>query len=102
LPSTNSTESFGIVQVESMASGTPVVASNIPGVREPVRLTGMGQTVPPADGCALAEAINEVLDHPDRYKGDVEAVKNQFAPQRIAGEYENLFQELLQPGQVTK
>jgi glycosyltransferase involved in cell wall biosynthesis len=52
LPSTNSTESFGIVQVESMASGTPVVASNLPGVREPVRITGMGCVVTPADARA--------------------------------------------------
>jgi glycosyltransferase involved in cell wall biosynthesis len=33
LPSINSTESYGIVQVESMLCGTPVVASDIPGVR---------------------------------------------------------------------
>ena len=49
LPSTNSTESFGIVQVESMACGTPVVASDLPGVRQPVMMTGMGRVVPPAD-----------------------------------------------------
>jgi glycosyltransferase involved in cell wall biosynthesis len=94
LPSLNSTESFGIVQVESMANGTPVVASNIPGVREPVRITGMGQTVPPGDALALAKRINEVLDYPERYQGNVEAVKEQFAPQHIAAEYEILFQEL--------
>lgn len=95
LPSLNSTESFGIVQVESMANGTPVVASNIPGVREPVRITGMGLTVPPADECALAAGINEILDQPDRYQGDMESVKKMFAPQHIAEEYETLFTELL-------
>lgn len=102
LPSLNSTESFGIVQVESMASGTPVVASNIPGVREPVRLTGMGRVVPPADPHALAEGICEVLDHLERYTGDVERVKNQFSPQYIAGEYEQLFQELLKANHLKK
>jgi glycosyltransferase involved in cell wall biosynthesis len=101
LPSLNSTESFGIVQVESMANGTPVVASNIPGVREPVRITGMGRTVPPGDPLALANGLNEVLDHPEQYQGDVEAVKKQFAPQHIAEEYEALFQHLLQQGKVT-
>jgi glycosyltransferase involved in cell wall biosynthesis len=94
LPSTNSTESFGIVQVESMASGTPVVASNIPGVREPVKLTGMGRLVPPADAHALAEGINEVLDHPEQYQGDVNEVITSFSSQHIAEEYEALFQEL--------
>jgi glycosyltransferase involved in cell wall biosynthesis len=102
LPSTNSTESFGIVQVESMASGTPVVASNIPGVREPVKLTGMGRVVPPADARALAEGINEVLDHPERYKGDVNGVITSFSSQHIAEKYEALFQDLLKSRQPNR
>ena len=95
LPSTNSTESFGIVQVESMACGTPVVASDLPGVREPVKLTGMGCLASPADTRALAQAINEVLDHGDAYHGDVEAVKKQFSSEHIAAEYEQLFHEVI-------
>ncbi len=43
LPSTNSTEAFGMVQVEAMICGTPVVASDMPGVRQPVLQTGMGK-----------------------------------------------------------
>jgi glycosyltransferase involved in cell wall biosynthesis len=43
LPSTNSTESFGMIQVEAMLCGLPVVASDLPGVREPVRRSGMGE-----------------------------------------------------------
>jgi glycosyltransferase involved in cell wall biosynthesis len=96
LPSTNSTESFGIVQVESMASGTPVVASNLPGVREPVKITGMGRVVAPADAHALAEGINDVLDHPDRFNGDANDVIRRFSSQHIAEEYEHLFQELIE------
>lgn len=95
LPSTNSTESFGIVQVESMASGTPVVASNLPGVREPVRITGMGRVVIPADEHALAEGINEVLDHPEWFKGDANDVIKRFSSQRIAEQYEQLFQVVI-------
>ena len=102
LPSLNSTESFGIVQVESMVSGTPVVASNIPGVREPIRMTGMGRIVSPADERSLAEGINEVLDHPEKYQGDVDSVKREFAPQHIAEKYEDLFQELLGPGEIVE
>jgi glycosyltransferase involved in cell wall biosynthesis len=95
LPSTNSTESFGIVQVESMACGTPVVASDIPGVREPVKITGMGQVVPPADAHALAKAINVILDQPGQYQGDVAGVKHKFSSQHIAEAYEHLFLGLL-------
>ncbi len=102
LPSTNSTESFGIVQVESMACGTPVVASDIPGVREPVKLTGMGQLVTPADAQALAVAINAVLDHPECYHGDVGKIQKRFSSQEIAAEYEELYQEVIQGREVSQ
>jgi glycosyltransferase involved in cell wall biosynthesis len=95
LPSLNSTESFGMVQVEAMACGTPVVASDIPGVRQPVRMTGMGLVVPPAEAAALANALIEVLEHPERYQGDSQAVVERFSPQRIGEEYEALFNELI-------
>jgi glycosyltransferase involved in cell wall biosynthesis len=95
LPSTNSTESFGIVQVESMACGTPVVASDLPGVRQPVRMTGMGRLVPIADAHALAESIGDVLDHPERYQGDVNSVIRRFSSEHIAEEYERVFQGVI-------
>jgi len=102
LPSINSTEAFGIVQVESMSCGTPVVASDLPGVRQPVRLTGMGRVVPPADPHALAQAIIEVFDHPERYQGDVNDAIKRFAPQRIAEEYEQLFEDVIKNHRVSK
>ncbi len=98
LPSINSTESFGIVQVESMACGTPVVASDMPGVRQPVLMTGMGRLAPPADPHALAEAINAVLDQPDQFKGDVDDVIRRFSSQHIAEEYEAVFKQLTKAG----
>lgn len=55
LPSTTKGEAFGIVLLEAMASGIPVIASNIPGVRS-VAIQG-GVTVAPGDDYALAEAI---------------------------------------------
>ncbi len=95
LPSTNSTESFGIVQVESMVSGTPVVASNLPGVRQPVMMTGMGCLVAPADALSLSDGIQKVLEQPQRYRVDASGVVGNFSSQHIAGEYEDLFQRLL-------
>jgi len=99
LPSTNSTESFGIVQLESMSCGTPVVASDLPGVRQPVKMTGMGVVVPPANAHALAQGINQVLDHPESYRGDMNAVAKRFSPLAIAEQYESLFRELIHPTQ---
>jgi glycosyltransferase involved in cell wall biosynthesis len=95
LPSLNSTESFGMVQVESMACGTPVVASDLPGVRQPTAMTGMGRTAPPGDAPALARAILEVLGQPDRFRGDPAGVARRFSSDAVAEQYEALYAWLL-------
>ncbi|MCX7840418.1 MAG: glycosyltransferase family 4 protein [Anaerolineae bacterium] len=94
VPSINSTESFGLVQVEAMLSGCPVVASNLPGVREPVRVTGMGEIVPIKDARALADAIVRVLQNRAAYirpRADIEAM---FALENTVRAYETLFESL--------
>src|SRR6266540_3971476 len=57
-------ESFGIVLVEAMAAGLPVVASDIPGYREVVRDGVDGVLVPPWDPVSLAAGVRTVLDDP--------------------------------------
>jgi glycosyltransferase involved in cell wall biosynthesis len=61
LPSTDSFESFGIVQLEAMKAGVPVIATDMRGVRVPIQATGNGIVVPPGDAKALAQAIVDVL-----------------------------------------
>ncbi len=59
-------ESFGIVLVEAMAAGLPVVATDIPGYREVVRNGVEGLLVAPGDAPALAEAVGSLLRDPGR------------------------------------
>jgi glycosyltransferase involved in cell wall biosynthesis len=95
LPSLNSTESFGLVQVEAMLCGTPSIASNLPGVRQPVTQTGMGKVVPIGDADGLAEAIIAVLrDRPNFIRPRQEIVER-FSTTLTADGYESLFEELL-------
>jgi glycosyltransferase involved in cell wall biosynthesis len=95
LPSINSTESFGMVQVESMTCGTPVVDSDLPGIRQPILDTKMGRIVPPRDPKALAEAIISVLGEGDRYRSNAAEIAMRFSPQSTAADYEAIFKELL-------
>jgi glycosyltransferase involved in cell wall biosynthesis len=85
-----------MVQVESMTCGTPVVASDLPGVRQPVGMTGMGLIVPPQDPASLAQALIQILDQPGRFQGDRNAVARSFAPDAIATEYEALYTGLIE------
>jgi phosphatidylinositol alpha-mannosyltransferase len=59
-------ESFGIVLIEAMAAGTPVVASDIPGYRSVVRDELHGSLVRPGDPRALADALHTLLENPAR------------------------------------
>lgn len=99
IPSLNSTESFGLVQIEAMINGAPVVASNLPGVRQPVTMTGMGEVVPIGDHEALAQAIITVLDNKQTYDRPQEPIADSFSPQQTAEEYVRLFEELLRGSQ---
>ncbi len=61
LPSLNKTEAFGMVQVEAMLRGTPVVASNLPGVRIPLLLTKMGILTRPGSSDDIKTALQKIL-----------------------------------------
>ncbi|MEJ5201484.1 MAG: glycosyltransferase family 4 protein [Anaerolineales bacterium] len=96
LPSLNSTEAFGLVQIEAMVNRIPVVASDLPGVRQPVKRHGMGKIIPIGDDRALAEAMIEVLQNREGYLGDPQKIAEQYLPDTIAQAYEHLFDALSQ------
>jgi glycosyltransferase involved in cell wall biosynthesis len=96
MPSLNSTEAFGLVQVEAMSCGTPVVATDLPGVRVPVTMSGMGKVVPVGDARAIAQAIIEILSDREKFKGNQSETAHRYSPDVIAEGYEKLFSEIVE------
>jgi len=94
LPSLNSTEAFGLVQIEAMMHGVPSVASDLPGVRQPVLLHRMGKIVPIGDSKALAEGIIDVFGHKSDHFSNPEDLKDIYLPDTVARQYEVLFRTI--------
>jgi glycosyltransferase involved in cell wall biosynthesis len=94
LPSLNSTEAFGLVQIEAMMNGKPCVASNLPGVRQPVKRHHMGSIIPIGSAKNLAEDVINILQNPANFSGSPEEIIREYLPDTIAEHYEHLFTTL--------
>ncbi len=92
LPSVDWTESFGMVQVEAMQQGTPVVVSDLPGVCEPITNTGGGLLVKPGDVNVLAAAIAAVLDQPARYVPDQKRLDEHYSLDTVIAAWEQVYE----------
>ncbi len=91
-------ESFGIVLLEAMAAGRPVVASDIPGYRSVVVPDVNGVLVPPDDSGALAEALVALVEDTERRRdlatrGRARALE--FAWPRVTERIEAVYREVL-------
>ncbi|MCK6505879.1 glycosyltransferase [Myxococcota bacterium] len=89
-------EGFGLVAVEAMASGVPVIASAIPGLDEVVGDAAL--RVPPEDVDALARALGRLAEEPDlrrRLAGAGPARAAGFSIERTVQAYEALYRELV-------
>lgn len=94
-PSINSTDSFGMVQVEAMSCGLPVIASDMPGIRQPVLSTGMGKVIPARDPASLAAAINEMLEASVKPSELARQFLHDLTPAEVAAKYDAVFRECL-------
>lgn len=98
LPSDRRSEAYGMVQLEAMACGTPVVSTNLPtGVPWVNRHMKTGLVVPPGNARALAEAVARIArDDPLRQtlsRGALERARERFDSQRLFGEVERCLTE---------
>ena len=91
-------ESFGVVLLEAMAARTPVVASDLGGYRNVVRVGDEAVLVPPGDPDALASALIDVLKQPDRAADLVAAGRQraeQFSMARLADTYVDMYERAI-------
>ena len=99
LPSTHQTEAFGIVLTEAMASGTPIISTELGTGTSWVNQNGeTGIVVPPQDSSALAKAIVYLAEHADERKSmsvkSLARAKRFFEEDMMLEAYDGMFQQL--------
>lgn len=100
LPSTEKTEAFGLVQLEAMACGKPVISTNLPtGVSFVNQHEKTGLLVPPGDIAALQAALGKLLRDANLRKlyGENAFQRSQgFSLEKEINEIEKLYQSVLE------
>ena len=97
-------EGFGLVLLEAMALGLPIVATDLPGIAEVVGRDGAALLVPPKDPPALALAIDELLTLPERARrmGGVGRTRSErFSVERTVAGVEAVYAEVIADGPRT-
>ena len=92
-------ESLGLVAIEALATGTPVVASNVGGLPEIIQHGSSGLLVKRNRPKALVKAISELLDDPTKRNEmgarGAEFVKRTFDPDQLTRQVEDIYFDVL-------
>ena len=95
LPSISGPESFGIVLLEAMASGKPVIASNLPGVKDVVKEGITGYLVEPKNVEQLGQRILKIIKDAERGKklgeNSRKVIIEEYLWVNKVGEFEELY-----------
>ena len=90
-------EGFGMVTIEALACGTPVVATNIGAIPEVLDSLDLGPLAPP-DPEALADTIRRLLADPDRRLDlaarGLQAVRSRYSWNACIAELDDVYEEL--------
>ncbi len=92
-------EPFGLVAIEAMAAGTPVIASKVGGLQETVRDGETGLLVSPRDPDALSQAIAKLLSAPQIAQGmgvaGYQRAHSQYSQAAVAARIHGLYESLI-------
>jgi len=105
LPSVSRLEAFGIVALEAMSTGKPVIVADIPGVREMIEDGRDGLLADPVNPRDLAEKIRRLLSDPKarRTMGarGREKVLESFSIERVTDRIEAVYRAILDGSEAT-
>ncbi len=89
-------ETFGIVYIEAMASGKPVIATSLPVLQEIID-RDKGTLVPPKDIDALTKAIDYMLDHYQEYSPQkiVQCAKENFSYEVVGKKLDDIYRRVI-------